>query len=231
MLIRTDRALANLGYGSRREVHALVRDGRVHHAGKLVSDGATKVDPAQLTLDGEALEAPHGLLVALHKPRDFVCSHSDRDGPSIFRLVPERWLQRNPQPTMVGRLDKDSTGLVLLTDRTALVHELTSPKRHIGKRYEVTLDRAVDDPDEVRAMFSASAIVLDGSPCLPAEVPSIEGARAVVILQEGRHRQVRRMFSAVGYEVVALHRSHMGPYSLGSLAPGEWQVIAEVSPR
>jgi 16S rRNA pseudouridine516 synthase len=228
---RVDRILANLGYGTRAEARAMVAAGRVAAGGRRVTSPAQKAPAVTVTLDGEPLDAPGGLFVALHKPTGYVCSHSDRDGPPVWQLLPSRWLQRNPRPTTVGRLDMDSSGLLLVTDLHPLVHELTAPRRHVPKRYVVTLADAPADPDRLVAAFVSGTVQLRGDdvPCRPAELrplPAVdgEGVTFEVVLTEGRHRQVRRMFAALGAHVVALHRTAVGPYELGDLAPGAWRV-------
>jgi 16S rRNA pseudouridine516 synthase len=228
--VRVDRLLANLGYGSRRDAHRLVADGRVCVDGHVVRDVAQAVDPLAVTLDGAPLDAPLGLVVAVHKPVGYVCSHSDREGPRVFDLLPAQWLRRNPKPNTVGRLDKDSSGLVLVTDQGALVHALTAPRRHVEKRYVVTLDRAPGgDSARLVEEFASGALVLRGDdrPCRPAHLERVDDTTFVVGLTEGRHRQVRRMFGALGYEVTSLHRTQMGPYELGDLREGEWRHVHE----
>jgi 16S rRNA pseudouridine516 synthase len=223
--LRLDRVLANLGLGTRDEARRLVRAGRVAVAGRVVTDPTEKVDPGSVTLDGEPLEAPGGLFVAVNKPVGFVCSHDDRDGDRVWELLPERWLDRRPRPTTIGRLDKDSSGLLLVTDIMPLVHHLTSPRHHVAKRYVVTLDRPLVDAGELVERFASGAHMLRGDerPCLPAELTFVGERRAEVVLTEGRHRQVRRMFSACGYEVVSLVRTAVGPYELGDLPEGAWR--------
>jgi 16S rRNA pseudouridine516 synthase len=227
--LRIDRILSNLGYASRAEVRGLVRAKRVAVDGRTVTDPSQKAEAHLVTLDGAALEAPDGLFVAFHKPVGYVCSHDDRDGSRVWELLPPRWLERNPKATTVGRLDKDSSGLLLVTDVLPLVHELTSPRHHVPKRYVVTLEEPVDDladVDDLVQTFASGALVLRGEeddPCLPAELhPRTDGAFEVV-LTEGRHRQVRRMFGACGYHVATLHRTAVGPYSLGDLPEGGWR--------
>lgn len=224
--VRIDRLLANLGYGSRKDAQRLVASGRVAVGGRVEADASRSVDPLTVTLDGEALDAPLGLVVALHKPVGYVCSHSDREGPRVFDLLPSQWLRRNPRPNTVGRLDKDSSGLVLVTDQGQLVHALTAPRRHVEKRYVVTLDR---DPganfDRLVERFASGTLSIgdDEEPCRPAQLAPVDGMTFAVVLTEGRHRQVRRMFAALGYEVMSLVRTHMGAYSLGDLREGEWR--------
>jgi 16S rRNA pseudouridine516 synthase len=226
--LRIDRILSNLGYGSRADARAMVRARRVAVAGEVVRDAAAKAEATQVTLDGEPLEAPDGLFVAFHKPVGYVCSHDDRDGNRVWELLPAQWLERNPKATTVGRLDKDSSGLLLVTDLLPLVHDLSSPRHHVAKRYVVGLDAPIDaeETERLRSAFASGALVLRGEeddPCLPAELRAIDARTVEVVLTEGRHRQVRRMFGACGHHVATLHRVAVGPYELGDLAPGEWR--------
>jgi 16S rRNA pseudouridine516 synthase len=223
--LRLDRILSNLGYTTRSQARLVVQAGRVAVDGRTVRNPSVKAEPATVTLDGEPLEAPDGLFVAFHKPVGYVTSHDDRDGARLWELLPDRWLDRNPRPTTVGRLDKDSSGLLLVTDLHPLVHELTSPRHHVPKRYEVVLERAVHDVDALAAAFASGELMLrgDDAPCLPAELVAIEADRFEVVLTEGRHRQLRRMFGACGHHVAELHRTAVGPYHLGDLAPGAWR--------
>jgi 16S rRNA pseudouridine516 synthase len=227
--VRLDRLLANNGLGSRREVHELVRRGRVTVGGRVERrvDAAIDGDAvATVAVDGEELDHPEGLLIALHKPPGRVCTHAGSEGPTVYALLPARWMARRPRPEAVGRLDRDSSGLLLVTDRHDLVHRLGAPGHEIDKRYRVTLGRAPSDPGSVAAAFADGRLVLDGHPCRPAEaVVDGDDPRVFhVVLHEGRHRQVRRMFGALGLDVVALERLAVGPYELGSLAPGAWRL-------
>jgi 16S rRNA pseudouridine516 synthase len=166
--------------------------------------------------------------VAVHKPVGVVCTHAGHEGPTVYGLLPARWMARLPRPEAVGRLDRDSSGLVLVTHRHDLVHHLGAPGHEVPKRYEVELAEPLE-PAAVAAAFAAGSIVLDGTPCRPARAEPGAGAptrRVVVELVEGRHRQVRRMFGALSATVVALHRVAVGPYVLDDLAPGAWRVEA-----
>lgn len=219
---RLDQLLANLGYCSRREARDWIDDGRVTVDGTVADDPGQKAKAAAVRVDGEPLDHPDGLLLLLHKPTGLVCSHDAREGPSVYDLLPERWRRRNPQVTSVGRLDKETTGLLLLTDQTALVHRLTSPKHKVAKVYVATLDR---DADPAWAeTLAAGTLLLDGesAPCAPATLRLRTARTAELTLTEGRYHQVRRMFAALGATVVALHRERFGDLTLGPLAPGQW---------
>ena len=220
---RIDQLLASSGLGSRSEVKELIQRRRVTVAGVIERNPATKADPAEVLVDGAPLEFPDGLFVLFNKPAGCVCSHDTREGQRIYDLLPPRWLARNPAVTSVGRLDRDTTGLLLLTDDTALVHRLTSPKHHVDKVYEATLDRA-PEPSLIEAFASGTLLLADeDKPCAPARLVLRGGAEVELTLTEGRFHQVKRMFAHFGYEVVRLHRSRFGEYTLGVLRPGEWR--------
>lgn len=222
---RLDQTLARLGYGSRSDARALIDDGRVTVRGVEARDGAQKVVPAEVLVDGEPLDHPDGLLLLLHKPVGLVCAHGDRDGPSVYSLLPARWRRRNPGVTTIGRLDKDTTGLLLITDQSALVHRLTSPKHKVPKIYRATVDADLS-PDLI-AVFASGTLQLEGeaSPCAPAELRLRSPREAEVTLTEGRYHQVRRMFAVCGATVLTLHRICFGPLELGDLPVGTWREL------
>ncbi len=224
-MLRLDRLLANLGYGSRREVIMLIRGGRVDVDGTRVVDPSSKARSADVRLDGVPLDHPHGVLVALNKPVDVVCSHEPDEGTRAYDLVPPHWEYRNPRVETVGRLDKDTSGLLILTDDHQLLHRLTSPKHHVVKRYVTTLAAPFDET--MGASLTSGTLLIDGdaNPCLPAEV-EVLGAQSIAIsITEGRYHQVRRMVAACGNHVEALHRTHFGEWSLDDLAEGQWTDI------
>jgi 16S rRNA pseudouridine516 synthase len=223
-LKRLDQTLSNLGYCSRREVRIWLRDKRVRVAGELTKNAALKVDPASVTVDGEPLEHPGDILIMLNKPLGYVCSHDSNEGQRIYDLLPEIWLARSPQVVSVGRLDKDTTGLILITDQTALVQQLTSPKKHVNKVYLATVDKPLDQT--IIEQFAAGVqLISETEPCLPAILEIIDTHTAKVTLNEGKYHQIRRMFAACDNHVVTLHREQFGEYILGDLAPGEWRDV------
>ena len=222
---RLDQLLSSLGYCSRREARGWVADGRLTVKGEVADDFGAKADPADVVVDGEPLDHPAGLLLLLHKPVGLVCSHDGREGPDIYSLIPARWRQRNPPVTSIGRLDKDTSGVLLLTDLSPLVHRLTSPKHKVPKVYRATVDRDLS-PDLI-AQFASGTLLLDGedTPCAPATLNLLSAREAELTLTEGRYHQVRRMFAATGSTVLTLHRARFGPLELGDLPAGQWREL------
>jgi 16S rRNA pseudouridine516 synthase len=223
---RIDQLLASLGYGSRSEVRACIGQGRVSVGGVPERDPARRADPASVRLDGQELDHPQGILLLLNKPAGLVCSHSAEEGPSVFGLLPPRWRARNPPVTSVGRLDKETTGLLLLTDQSALVHRLTSPRNKVEKVYRAVLDRAPPPGAEEAFASGTLRIAGDEEPCAPARLVRISERQVEVTLTEGRFHQVRRMFAGQGCLVTALERISFGPLSLGDLPVGQWKEIS-----
>ena len=222
---RLDQLLSSLGSCSRREARGWVAAGRLTVKGQVADDFGAKADPADVAVDGEPLDHPAGLLLLLHKPVGLVCSHDGREGPDIYSLIPARWHQRNPPVTSIGRLDKDTSGVLLLTDLSPLVHRLTSPKHKVPKVYRATVDR--DLAPELIAQFASGTLLLDGedTPCAPATLRILSPREAELTLTEGRYHQVRRMFAATGSTVLTLHRARFGPLELGDLPAGQWREL------
>lgn len=184
-----------------------------------------KARASDVWVDGAPIDSPEGILVLLHKPAGYVCSHDEKEGPRVFDLVPKRWLERNPPVTTVGRLDKDATGALVITDQGALVHQWTSPKRHVTKLYEVTVDHDLDA--KLIGVFAAGELVLEEErkPCLPAKLELVSAREARLELTEGKYHQVKRMFASQGWTVTRLHRSRFGDHELGDLPVGQWRRI------
>jgi 16S rRNA pseudouridine516 synthase len=224
-MIRLDQLLSSLGYCSRREARDWIKAGAVTVAGAEADNVSTRVNPAEVLVDGEPLDHPEGLLLLLHKPLGLVCSHDEREGPNVYSLLPERWRRRNPGVTSIGRLDKETSGLLLLTDQSPLVHRLTSPKHKVPKIYRATLDR--DLTPELIPLFASGTLLLDGEekPCAPAELKIVSPREAALTLTEGKYHQVRRMFAAAGVTVQTLHRESFGVLDLAGVTPGQWREL------
>ncbi len=223
---RLDRLFSRLGYGSRKEVRAWLRQGRIEVDGHVPASPAAKVDAMKVRIDGEPADHPCGLTLAYHKPLGSVCSHREQ-GRLIYEDFPERWRHRKPALSSVGRLDKETSGLLIVTDDGALNHALTSPRRHVPKTYEVETAEPLDA--SLVQIFASGELMLEGEerPCLPAGLEILDARHARLILHEGRYHQVRRMFAAVGHHVLRLHRSAIGALALTDLdlKPGAYRQI------
>ena len=227
---RIDKLLSNMGYGSRAEI------GRLAQAGGIVLDGADVADvskripvtpdlSARMQIDGAPLDPPPGLVVLLHKPLGMTCSHKE-DGALVYDVLPDRWRRRDPAISTIGRLDKATTGLLLLTDDGDLLHRVISPKRHVAKVYRATLARPLAGTEQ--DLFAAGGLVLEGEdkPLAPAVLEVLSPTEARLTVTEGRYHMVRRMFAAAGNHVEALHRERIGGLALpDDLPPGEWRLL------
>lgn len=224
------RRIANLGYGSRKEVTAMFREGRITHANGevLYADDMLDVQARHedVRVDGEPLDPPPGLLLMMNKPVGYTCSMKDQ-GQIVHDLLPPRFALREPAVSTVGRLDRETSGLLLLTDDGALLHRITSPKSHVPKTYEATLARPLRGDEQ--KIFASGKLRLesDTAPLLPAELEVLEPLRVRLTLHEGRYHQARRMFAAVGNHVETLHRASVGALTLGELACGRWRMLGE----
>lgn len=227
---RVDRLLGSMGYGSRTEM------ARLGKAGGIVLDGADLTDvskriavtpdlPSRMEIDGEPLDPTPGLVMMLHKPLGMTCSRKE-DGALVYDVLPPRWRRRDPAISTIGRLDKQTTGLLLLTDDGDLLHRVISPKRHVAKVYRATLARPLDGTEG--DIFAAGGLVLEGEdkPLSPAVLEVLSPTEARLTVTEGRYHMVRRMFAAVGNHVEALHRERVGGLALPEdLGPGDWRLL------
>ena len=212
--VRLDKLLANLGYGSRKEIALLVRAGAIRLGSEPVKSadqrvGLTEDLQARLMVQGKPVDPLPGMALMLHKPLGVTCSHKEA-GPLVYDILPARWRRRDPALSTVGRLDKDTSGLLLLTDNGALLHRIISPKSRLEKRYRATLARPLNGDEG--AAFASGTLMLEGEdkPLLPAVLEPISPTEALLTIAEGRYHQVRRMFAAVGNHVEALHRDRIG---------------------
>jgi 16S rRNA pseudouridine516 synthase len=230
--LRLDRLLSNLGYGSRREVERMVWADLVTLDGVVLEDADQRIAvtpdlSARMSVNGAPLDPPPGFALMLHKPAGVTCSHKEQ-GPLVYSLLPERWRRREPAISTVGRLDKETSGLLLLTDDGALLHRIISPRNHVTKRYDVTLDRPLRGDEE--KIFASGELMLENEdkPLLPVELEALSPTRAYVTLTEGRYHQVRRMFAAVGNHVTALHRDRIGNLALpDDLQAGSFRILGQ----
>ena len=222
---RLDKIIANRGIASRREVKELVRQGRVLVDGVPASAPDVKVsaETVAITVDGVPVSGERYTYLLLHKPAGMLTATEDKHQPTVMELLPESLRRRGLAP--VGRLDKDTEGLLLLTDDGPLGHDLLAPNKHVDKVYYAQVDGTVDASD---AEALAQGMVLgDELHCLPAGLePLGDGSECLVTLREGKYHQVKRMLAARGKPVRYLKRLSMGPIRLDpALGPGEWRPL------
>ena len=223
---RLDKIISATGKKSRREVREMVRQGRVLVDGKPAPAADMKVDPqtAVILLDGEPLGYEKFTYVMLHKPAGVPTATEDRRQETVLDLLPPELRRRALSP--VGRLDKDTEGLLLLTNDGQLAHRLLSPKSHVDKVYYARVDGALE-PGDIAA-FAAGMTLGDGLACLPAGLEILSPTEALVTLREGKFHQVKRMLAARGKPVLYLKRLSMGRLRLDpALAPGAWRMLTE----
>ena len=220
------KLIANLGYGSRKQVTAMFREGRITDANDDVLYADDKTEHDNIRVDGEPLDPPTGLLLMLHKPTGYTCSTTDPGGV-IYDLLPERFRLRSPIVASIGRLDRDTSGLLLMTDDGPLLHRIVHPKSKLPKIYDATLARDLRG-NEVE-LFASGTMMLESEkePLAPATLEVIDPRHARLTLTEGRYHQARRMFAAVANHVETLHRSQVGGLTLGDLPSSEWRVLSE----
>ncbi|MEI6984953.1 MAG: 16S rRNA pseudouridine(516) synthase [Rhodospirillaceae bacterium] len=213
--------VSQLGYGSQKDVRSMIRAGRLSAATGELLVVNSQVNHADIRLDGCPLDPPAGMTLMMNKPCGYTCSTSD-PGRIVYELLPPRFTRRKPAVATVGRLDRDTSGLLLLTDDGVLLHRIISPRRAIAKTYEITLARPLRG-DEAE-IFASGTLILrsESEPLAPARLEPRDTKSAAISIIEGRYHQVRRMFAALGNHVETLHRTGIGELRLAGLKPGDW---------
>jgi len=225
---RLDKVLSNSGYGSRKDVKKLIKDGAVSVNGDTVTDAGALVDAMQdeIYVHGERLDFKEHIYIMLNKPQGVISSTESRSSETVIDLLEGAYSHRDLFP--VGRLDKDAEGLILLSDDGEMAHRILSPKNHVQKVYYIEVEGRLDESD---AEAFSRGIQLEDFTALPAELLILEAgqvSKALVKIHEGKFHQVKRMIKARGKEVIYLKRLAIGPLELDeSLEPGEWRELTE----
>ena len=222
---RLDKFLCDSGIGSRSQVKAILKTGRVTVDGKAEKDGSKKIDPAvqSVCLDGEVLGGKRRIVVMLNKPAGFVTATEDKTERTVMELLPQ--LYRNLDVKPVGRLDKATEGLLLFTNDGDLLHRLISPKKEVPKVYYARHEGCAGDEDV--AAFAAGLLLRDGTVCLPAKLESLGEGESLITVCEGKYHQVRRMMASRGMTVLYLERRMEGKLTLGDLPRGQVRELTE----
>ncbi len=229
---RVDQLLSSMGYGSRKDIARMGKAGGIRLDGTALRDVTRRIPvtpdlPDRMTIDGAPVDPVAGMVILLNKPLGMTCSHKD-GGALVYDLLPDRWRLRSPVISTIGRLDKETSGLLLLTDDGDLLHRIISPKRHVKKTYRAQLARPLNGTE--RDLFASGQLMLAGEdkPLAPAELEVVSQTEALLDIVEGRYHQVRRMFAATGNHVEALHRERLGGLSLpDDMRPGQWTLLRD----
>ncbi|WFE88534.1 pseudouridine synthase [Roseibium porphyridii] len=224
--MRLVKLLANLGYGSRKEMQLAIRNGWVTDKAGNALKVDSRVDHEDLLFDDEPLDPAQGVVLLMNKPLGYTCSTKDQ-GRLVYDLLPDRFRMRKPVLSTIGRLDKETSGALLFTDDGTFLHKVISPKSNVPKIYDVVLDRPLKG-DEA-GIFASGEMMLESEekPLKPALLDIVDETHARLTLHEGRYHQVRRMFASVGNHVNELKRSAIGGLGLDCVEEGSWQVLSD----
>jgi 16S rRNA pseudouridine516 synthase len=221
--MRLDKFLANQGFGSRKDAKKFIKDKRIKINGVFAKKPEDNINPLvdEISIDDDVIEYKDNYYFMLNKPKGYICATEDNFQNTVLELIPEyNYLKLFP----VGRLDKDTTGLLLITTDGDFAHKLISPKRHVDKVYIATLDKDVDM--KIKNEFE-SGIILDDELTLPAKIEQLESNVCKVTLHQGKYHQVKRMFEYFGYKVIELHREKFAFLTLGDLQEGEYRELTD----
>lgn len=224
--MRLERLIGNLGYGSRKDVEAMLRAGRITRADGTPLGPDARAAHAEIRIDGAPLDPPAGLVLMLHKPVGFTCSTAD-PGRIVYELLPPRFRERKPIVAPVGRLDRDTSGLLLMTDDGGLLHRIISPKARVPKVYEAVLAEPLRGDEAAQFASGTLMLKIETTPLAPALLEPLGERQVRLTITEGRYHQIRRMFAAVGNHVETLHRARVGGLTLDGLPPGRWRPLGE----
>ena len=223
--MRLDKYLSNMNIASRSKVKEILKGGRVRVNSKVETKGDVKIDPEAdvIEFDGVRIFYEQYRYFMLYKPQGCVSATKDRLSDTVLDILKD---ENTDGLFPVGRLDKDTEGLLIITNDGKTAHELLSPAKHVDKKYLVHLDKGIDD--DARAKIEAGIDIGDDKPCLPCEIEKIEDDKVLITIREGRFHQVKRMFAAVGLTVTYLKRISMGAVALDdSLKPGEYRRLTD----
>lgn len=220
--MRLDKYLSHCGLGTRTQTRHLIKQGVVEVDGIVCKQLGRHIQNESVTVYGEPLEYEAFLYYMVHKPKGILSASKDPKQPTVVELLQGE----NPLPVhVVGRLDKDTTGLILLTNNGALAHNIISPKTKLPKVYEMILDDVLS-PQEIQSL--EKGVLLDEKMTLPSKIEHLHGTTYNMTLMEGRFHQIKRMMAVVNRDVVELHRTTIGPLSLDdNLAVGEYRVLSK----
>lgn len=228
--MRLDGFIAKATGASRRDVQRYIKEGRVSVGGRVATNAAARIDNLPVTLDDEPINMPAPVYLMLHKPAGYLCANTDSQHPTVLDLLPFKLHPTEPLQ-IVGRLDLDTTGLLLLTTDGNWNHRITAPTSQCTKAYRAELAEPIT-ADAITVLEGGVTLKSDSKPTLPCRVQKIGDLEVRIRIREGRYHQIKRMFAAVGNRVIRLHREQVGELTLDSeLKPGEFRHLTEMEIR
>lgn len=217
---RIDKLFSRLGICHRKDIRSMLRDKRILYKGEQVNRNNQKVCAEDILFDGEEIQHLFRVAVVFNKPYGLICSRLGND--IIFDVLPSAWINRNPPVNSAGRLDKDTSGIIIITDDGELNHKLTSPKYGLTKTYQLEVAHPFQG-NEPELFKNGIQLRGEKQECKPAELHITSEQAAILKIGEGKYHQVKRMMGAVGNRITSLHRTHIGELGLGNLQPGQWR--------
>ena len=223
--IKVGKFLSTKGYGSRKHIKQMIKNELILEGDTIVKDFNSMVNPQDVNIEGEGVEFYDKINIVINKPKGYVCSRVGED--SIFKLLPKIWLNRKPKVNTVGRLDKDTSGILVITDDGHFLHKIISPKHKISKVYKVMLEKKTDIKD--KQILESGGLIIDGEhkPCKPVLFNQIDPFNVILTMYEGKYHQIKKMFTACNNKVIELSRIQLGCLPLKSLKVGKWKELTE----
>jgi len=223
--IKVGKFLSSKGYGSRKEIKKAIKNKQILEDSIIVEDFNTLVTPSKVLFNGEKIKFYDKINIVINKPRGYTCARVGDD--SIFKLLPKIWLNRNPKINTAGRLDKDTTGMLIITDDGLLLHKIISPKHMVSKIYKVKLENKIGP--RVKDIFESGELTIknESKPCKPVLFNQIDSFNVTLTMYEGKYHQIKKMFTACDNKVIELSRIQLGSLTIENLNIGEWRELAK----
>ena len=223
--IKIGKFLSSKGYGSRKEIKHAIKNRLISEDGILVEGFDDLVMPSKVFFKGKKVDFYNKINIMINKPKGYVCTRVGEN--SIFNLLPEIWLNRRPKVNTVGRLDKDTSGMILITDDGLFLHKIISPKHKVSKVYKVKLEKKIGTIE--KKIFESGKLIIknESKPCKPVLFNQIDSFNVILTMYEGKYHQIKKMFSACGNQVVELSRIQLGSLTIENLKLGEWKELTK----
>ena len=223
--IKIGKFLSSKGYGSRKEIKEAIKNKMISEDNVIIENFNSLVNPRKVLVKGEKVEFYDKINIVINKPKGYVCTRSGIN--SIFQLLPKIWLNRKPKVNTAGRLDKDTSGMLIITDDGNFLHKIISPKYKLSKVYKVKVEKKISI--NVKQIFESGGLIIknEKKPCKPVLFNQIDSFNVILTMHEGKYHQIKKMFSMCDNKVVELSRIQLGSLSIENLKLGTWRELTE----